>query len=1010
MTIRLSLGLVAATATSWAAVTAEPTKEQLDFFEQKVRPLLADNCFQCHSEEQGKAKGGLTMDTKANLMKGGETGAAVTPGDVEKSLLYKALTYKDDDLQMPPKSKGGKLADAQLAIIADWIKMGAPYPATEAKKTKLTGLNDKARQHWAYQPVTKPAIPVNRNQQWCKTPIDCFILQKLEANGMLPSPDADKETVLRRVSYDLTGLPPTSAEVEAFLADTSPNAYERVVDRLLASPAYGERWGRHWLDTARYSDTIGGERNAARTTEYRYPDAWTYRDYVIRSLNEDKPYTDFVVEQLAADKIPGIQPDDSRLAALGFLTVGERFRNVNDIINDRIDTTSKAFLGLTVACARCHDHMFDPIPTKDYYALHGVFANINEPDDKPLLSSKATDQQRADFTAKYDAQIKDLRNRYLDAVGYYLAEIQRAPAAYFKAAMLNGGRGGKNQEALQARNEMIRKNKLDEQFVQYLQRGMLNNPAVFAPLRAFHEGRGFRGGTAMAGNADMMAQRMEEKMAQNIGGKAAGFARRFGDRMRSGPNKIVQTAIAAKQPKNFDEAVQVYIDLYTQYAAQEKGFISALKNATSTPVPGYEEEGLFEFLRGPFEVAPGSAIDSDYVQDAIAGWPNKMLGRGRFNFGEINLLETSHPGAPAHAMIVQDKQRVNNSPVFIRGESQSRGPIVPRGFLEILSPGHKPVTFSEGSGRLELAKCIATRDNTITARVAVNRIWMHHFGEGFVRTPDDLGVMSEKPTHPELIDWLANYFMDNGWSQKKLHKLIVMSRVYMESSHTRPEYETKDPENRLLWRSNIRRLDFEAMRDSLLVFSGELDKTVGGKPINLTDEPYSYRRTVYGYVDRGNLPELMAHFDFSDPDMPNSKRTSTVVPQQALFLMNSSMAVDVTRKILARPEVNRSPNDLGRIMAIYRVLFQRAPNPREIALGAEFVQNESRLQTETVASVSEKPGPRGPGRFGKGLGGRNDSKFGAIKNEGDRVERKPLTAWETYVQSLLFSNEAAYVN
>jgi len=1017
MTIRLSLGLaVVATTTSWAAVTAEPTKEQLAFFEEKVRPLLSDNCFQCHSEAQGKSKGGLTMDTKAGLLKGGETGPAITAGDVEKSLLYKALTYKDDDLQMPPKSKGGKLPDAQLAIIAEWIKMGAPFPEADAKKVaKLSGLNDKARQHWAYQPVTKPAVPANKNQQWCRTPIDSFILQKLEANNMLPSPDADKETLLRRVTYDLTGLPPTSAEVEAFLADTAPNAYEKVVDRLLASPAYGERWGRHWLDTARYSDTIGGERNAARTTEYRYPDAWTYRDYVIKSLNDDKPYTDFIVEQLAADKIPGIQPDDPRLAALGFLTVGERFKNVNDIINDRIDTVSKGFLGLTVACARCHDHMFDPIPTKDYYALHGVFANISEPDDKPLLASNSNDKQRADFTAKYNAQIKELRDRYLDSVGYYLAEIQRAPAAYFQAAMTGGPRGGAggkggNQEALQARNELIRANKLDEQFVQYLQRGMLSNPAVFAPLRAFREGRGFRGGMAMAGNADMMAQRMEEKMAQNIGPKAAGFARRFGDRMRSGPNKIVQDAITAKQPKNFDEAVQVYVDLYKQYATQEKGFIPALKSATSTPVAGYEQEGLFEFLRGPFEVAPAGAIDSDYVQDAIAGWPNKMLGRGRFNFGEINLLETSHPGAPAHAMIVQDKQRVQNSPVFIRGESQSRGPVVQRGFLEILSPGHQPVHFSEGSGRLELAKCIATKDNTITARVAVNRVWMHHFGEGFVRTPDDLGVMSEKPTHPELIDWLANYFMDNGWSFKKLHKLIVMSRVYGESSHTRPEYETKDPEDRLLWRANIRRLDFEATRDSLLVFSGELDKTVGGKPINLTDEPYSYRRSVYGYVDRGNLPELMAHFDFSDPDMPNSRRSTTVVPQQALFLMNSSMAVDVTRKILARPEVARATSDLQRVMAIYRVLFQRAPNPREIALGVDFVQSESKLQPESVAAVTEHaasgPRRRGPG----GPGGRNDSKFGAIKNEGDRVERKPLTPWETYVQSLLFSNEAAYVN
>jgi hypothetical protein len=347
--------------------------------------------------------------------------------------------------------------------------------------------------------------------------------------------------------------------------------------------------------------------------------------------------------------------------------------------------------------------------------------------------------------------------------------------------------------------------------------------------------------------------------------------------------------------------------------------------------------------------------------------------------------------------------------VFVRDQSDVRGEVVQRGFLEILSPGHKAVSFKDGSGRLELAQCIATKENTMTARVAVNRVWMHHFGEGFVRTPDDLGVMSEKPTHPELLDWLSTYFMDNGWSFKKLHKLIVLSRVYQESSHTRPEYEVKDPENRLLWRANIRRVDFESMRDSLLVFSGQLDRTVGGKSINLTDEPYSYRRSVYGYVDRGNLPELMAHFDFSDPDMANSKRTSTVVPQQALFLMNSSMAVDVTRKILSRPEIGRATTDLARINAVYRVIFQRAPKPREIALGVQFVQFEGREQDEVAAVMNGRP--TAAARNGApARGRRNDSRFGAITNEGDRVERKPLTPWETYVQSLLFSNEAAYVN
>ena len=995
-----------------AAVAAEPTKDQLEFFEQKIRPVLAENCYQCHSEEQGKAKGGLTLDARGGWEKGGESGPAIVPGNVDQSPLFKAVSYKDEDLQMPPKSKGGKLSDQQIADLAAWIKMGAPDPRKEAAKgsSKLSGLNDKARQHWAFQPVKafkSISIPVNKNQSWCRSPIDAFVLQKLEEKGMFPSPDASKETLLRRVTYDLTGLPPTIAEVETFLGDNSPNAFEKVVDRLLASPAYGERWGRHWLDTARYSDTVGGDRNA-RQTEYRYPDAWTYRDYVIRSFNEDKPYTDFIAEQLAADKLPGVKEGDMRLAALGFLTVGERFRNVNDVINDRIDTVSKGFLGLTVACARCHDHMFDPIPTRDYYALHGVFASITEPDQKPSLNSRATDAQKQDFKAKLDALNAELRRRYYGAVEGLLTELRKEPVGYLKAAMVGGRRG--NQEALQERNGLIRQYKLDEQFVQFLQRNIQRNPGLWGPLNEFRGGgRGMRLAKMNPAMAEMAMERMEKRLEQMAGDQAGKLAKQFGDRLKQGANRLVTDALEAKKPVNFEEALQVYADLFKQTDGQFRDYLKALRTAEGTTVPGFEDSALVDFLRGPFELATPVSINKDWVETAVAGWGNRMLLRARFNFGEINMLETSHPGAPAHAMIVQDKARATNSPIFIRGQAQVRGDIVPRGFLEILSPGQKPVTFTDGSGRLELAKCIADKNNPLTARVAVNRVWMHHFGEGFVRTPDDLGVMSEKPTHPELFDYLSSWFMENGWSHKKLHKFIVMSRVYQESTHTRKEYEAIDPENRLLWRANIRRLDFESMRDSLLVISGQLDRSIGGKPINLTDEPYSYRRSVYGYVDRGNLPELMAHFDFSDPDMPNSKRNSTVVPQQALFLMNSPMAVDIARKVLQRPEVTSAPYELNRIMALYRIIFQRSATQQEVMMAQAFLQKEGSEQGE-IDEVESGDGAQKPRNRRPNRRERNEARFGAIKNEGERVERKPLTPWETYVHALLFSNEAAYVN
>ena len=371
---------------------------------------------------------------------------------------------------------------------------------------------------------------------------------------------------------------------------------------------------------------------------------------------------------------------------------------------------------------------------------------------------------------------------------------------------------------------------------------------------------------------------------------------------------------------------------------------------------------------------------------------------------------------------------------MLRGQAAVLGDVVPRSFLEVLSPGGKRAPFRIGSGRLELAQAIASKSNPLTARVIVNRVWMHHFGEGFVRTPDDLGTQSEPPTHPELIDYLSSYFMDQSWSFKKLHKLIMLSKAYQESSYNVPAFAAIDPENRLLWRANVRRLDFESMRDSLLLFANKLDrgletvvvdgkkveKLKGGQPVNLADEPYSYRRSVYGYIDRGNLPELMAHFDFSRPDMPNSKRTTTVVPQQALFLMNSPMSADAARNVISNPIVVRESTALKRIIAIYKVIFQRGPKGAdpilktepEVELALKFLGKEKDLEPQMVEAnraLAERAGKLAKERFDRNVNSGYNG-MGAIQNEGKMIERKPLDAWETYVQALLLSNEAAYVN
>ena len=1062
-------------AVALPSFAADPTKEQLDFFEGKIRPILAEHCYKCHSVEATKSKGGLTLDTADATKKGGDTGPGVVPGKPEDSMIYKAVIYTDKDLAMPPSSSGGKLDAKQIADITEWIKMGAPDPRKEpAKAAKLSGLTPKAKAHWAYQPIkpyTKVKLPVNKNQAWRRTPIDDFILQKLEAQKMLASPDTDAETLLRRGYFDLIGMPPSPAEVEAFVADYGRDgvgAWARVVDKLLASPHYGERWGRHWLDSARYADTIGGDfNNNNMRTDYRYANAWTYRDYVIRALNEDKPYDQFITEQLAADYLYPLKPVGSaskaeiaaqsapkttpvalkpaqpmvadpfllkkktpptpkaaiaqiptapaqpqpsapppmmasdsmmmggstagggtgqemegnpNLAALGFLTVGMRFNEPNDVINDRIDVMSKGFLGLTVACARCHDHMFDPIPQADYYSLHGIFASSAEPSDKPLIAESSPGLS-GDYDKKIAAVEKENRDIYYGEVEHWLSMLQAKPAEYLKACLL---RKGRNQNAVEL-DALVQKAQLNRDFVNYFDRSINQGSRVYGPLVKLQ------------------------------GVSSSNYDSELKDLQKSGRyNPLVVEALVKAAPQSSEQVLAVYNSLLTRMAPKTAGMVKAFKNATGETITGYSKDEI-ELLSGPFPLIVASKANTDWVRDSITGWNNRMTGRAKFVFAKINELELTNPGAPVRAMVLLDKPNPQDSRLLLRGQKGTPGDVVPRRFLSILSPNGQGESFKNGSGRLELAKAIANKDNPLTPRVLVNRVWLHHFGEGFVRTPDDLGVMSEKPSHPELIDYLASWFVDENagnWSVKRLHKFIMLSRVYQASSKTRPEYETIDPDNRLLWRANVRRLDFEAFRDSLLVMSGRLDPKMGGQPVNITDEPYIFRRSIYGYIDRGNVPELMQHFDFSDPDMPNSKRTATIVPQQSLFLMNSPMAIDVARRVVARSEFQRADNDLRRVFSLYRIMFQRQPKPDEIKIAINFVQREKQNLMDTQGKVNTAEFAKKNAEAQKKVEAsrnRNDAKK-AIQNEGEIVERKPLTPWESYAHALLFANEAAYFN
>jgi len=983
----------------------------LEFFEKKIRPMLTEKCVGCHNST-GKAKGALMLDSRQGMLTGGNDGAAIVPGSPEKSLLIKAISYKDAELKMPPKEKGGQLSADEIANFETWIKMGAPDPR-EGTVKKLTGLTAEARAHWAYQQVKKPDVPKVDSAGWARNEIDAFVFEKLQANGLKPASQASKDALIRRASYDLIGLPPTVEEARAFIDDASPEAFAKVVDRLLASPHYGERWGRHWLDSARYSDTRGLISNGQkyRFEDYRYMYAWTYRDYVIRAINDDKPYDKFIVEQLAADRLPGVKEDDERLAALGFLTVGKRFNDREDIIDERIDTVTKAFLGMTASCARCHDHKFDPVSIADYYALHGVFASsMNEPYSKPMLKGSFDESKHED----YEKKLTMLQNANRQA--YYKLVTDLSKLFYEKSEGWVHSKMYKSKSVerfdIYKKFGITEKSRVDREVENAIK--ITNDNPVFGVASWFIHTKA-DAASAIAEIIPTMQKRLNSP--------------------KSTINPMVAKAFlaAANDIKSTEDVAKVYAKIFTELRPTAMAFIEARSKGEPTKL----DTATQQLCEAVYPIPTLEELDTpEKVLLAAEALPLENEGVAYFKFNELNSLRISHPGAPGGAMTIYDFPSPHDSRIFLRGDKRKPGDLVPRRFIDSLAQSTygsetAPKFSKENSGRLELAEAIASPKNPLTARVLVNRVWMHHFGEGFIRTPDDLGTQSEKPSHPELLDYLAAKFMEDGWSQKKLHRQILLSASYQQSSEPNAVAEGKDAPNRLIWRQNLRRLDFEAIRDSMVLLTGRLESELYGKPVNLTDEPYCYRRSIYGYVDRLQLSDLMSQFDYADPTFVNSARTSTVVPQQALFFMNSAMSVDVARQVVAREDVAQAINNKARVQALYSIVFQREPKPEEIALADEFIAGAEKMFTElhpkqaaqlvvvppklTDSDVKElnKKAARlavKAAKTGDTSMMMNFGKQATIKNEGVRVKRAPLTPWELYTHALLLSNEFVYVN
>lgn len=866
------------------------------FFESKIRPLLAEYCYECHSADQ-KQKGNLLLDTREATLKGGDTGPAIVPGDPQKSLLLSAVKWSDKDLQMPPKKQ---LTPDQVADLETWIKSGAPDPRDGSRSlTKIEQHLEAAKSHWAFQPVRDPK------------PASFAALLSPP-----PGPPADKRTLIRRAYLDLIGVPPPYAEVREFVSDNAPDAFTKLVDRLLADKRYGERWARHWLDVARYADNMGSIFNG----DDSYPHAHTYRDFVIDAFNADKPYDRFILEQIAADQLE-TAADPRTLAGMGFLGIGRRKdrRVDDDFYDDTLDVIGRGLLGLSIGCARCHDHKLEPVTTKDYYGLYAVLRSSKEPDLQPILPRPETEMSR-----EYATKNQAARAEYIRIIAF---EADRSLAAILARTgdHLHAAKDAGFQTIYQGKT--VKADILDprrlhsaphNRLVLAWDKWVKKHPEVFSPwleLSALEE-------------ADF-AQRAVERCRE--------YAKNADKKLLSS----VARAFAKAAPKSLRDVADIYNNLYASQidASWAEKWREPLR-AASAPTPEELELPLGDLeqraidrvvatqIKNPLPEPDDQALRAVFLED---GSPFRFTGK---DFISSKLYATrdvadgirrtaakavtelnSHPGAPVRAMTWIDADQPYNGKVFVRGNPQTPGAEAPRQFLAALREVSPEPFPKNKSGRLELANAIVNRGNPLTARVIVNRVWGWHFGEPLVGTPSDFGFRGEKPSQPELLDHLAAWFMDNGWSFKKLHRYIMLSPAYQRSDFP------------------MRPLELEPFRDALLSVSGRLQPSGGGKAEKIAD---STRRTVYAFVDRRTLPAIHRSFDFPDPNFSASKRGRTALSPRALILLNSPLVTD-SAKQLAANLAEEFTDEALRMRELYRRVLQREPNEKEMRIAREYL-------------------------------------------------------------------------
>ena len=1059
--------------------------QDAEFFEKKIRPVLVEHCFECHSGDEHES--GLRVDSLAALLAGGERGPALVPGKPNEGTFLPAVRH-DDTLQMPPNKK---LPQAVIADLTRWVQEGALWPNAEpvkiaprqAAQERLPSEED--RQFWAFQPPQAVTVPsVADPAGWVRTPIDQFVLQKLEAAQLAPNVIADKRTLIRRATLALIGIPPTPNEVNAFLTDDSPQAFERVVDRLLTSPHYGERWGRHWLDVARYGDSNGLDENLA------YGNAWRYRDYVIDAFNADLPYDEFLREQIAGDLLsPSPEPSVQlrRVVATGFLSLGAKMlaeddpvKMEMDIIDEQLDTLGKAVMGMTLGCARCHDHKFDPISAHDYYALAGIFKSSKTMDNFGVVARwqerpiavPAIVAERDRLTAAAAAIQADITQRVKIESERVIQQARAQLAAYLLAADRqlrideslkeakpiadNDARRNAPECVLLEAENYARGNVLKDTTNYGVEIGVLVNrgelpnfteydieikqagrfqidlryaAAGARPTIVMIDGKPIKTNAAgqVTGSWTPESQTwFVEAITEISAGKHVVRLENAGpfphiDKLCLAPATQIGESFASTggvaslelQPLILSnwvkfltaqrEVVEGPFSLWGQL--QTKGTLEGISGDSSPlnamllaePRPTTREELAQRYqdlaaLADAPDVAPLQSLLTapegpfSLGEKAETAFSMTVVAELKTLRDQKAALEKSTPALPEAMSISEGKPQ--NLRIHLRGSHTTLGDEVSRRMPRVFTLGSEPPIADTVSGRLQLAEWLTRPNHPLTARVLVNRVWQAHFGDGLVRSPDNFGKLGDAPTHPELLDWLANDFVQSGWSIKSLHRQILRSAVWQQSTSWNEAAAQLDPENRLLWRMNRRRLEAEAIRDSLLAIGGDLDLTMGGNLLptenrkyvtstaNINVEVYNApRRTIYLPIVRSAIFDYLTAFDFGDPSAMSGQRDRTTVAPQALFLMNSKL-VSQESESLARTLLAQPGEDAERIAAAFERFYSRPPSESEIASSLEFIATyeKSLIERSTAAD-----------------------------------QMRPM-AWKAFCRALMSTNEFLYVN